>query len=460
MHDLVPADADTTCIEGAIHRPVKKLSLQWLIPATGTTQIVSANAYGGEARVYTLFRIPLDFFTIRITCDPGLRPLTLMDGEQIDSVGTFRDSAVEQGLKAYRSDAMGISFEYPSGYLLFENQSTFNGVEYHSFTIAPAEQMLQAIARARAGFAGEGPASIGITFMSNPKSLPLEQWMRSDTAHSNFNPDADPTAASSLASTSVAGLPARAWRADLGLYASQYVAFLYGDWVVVVNADDDGAGDRCGFPDRAYQPYLIEVMRMKRLLPLVALVLLLAAGAGYYSIHSRTSPATATLNPGWKRYEDKKLGFSVEYPPDFTVYQRAIPEDSYQEVAIDDPATQARYAYTTSYGRQSDLDQVQDFFTGPYPKQITVSGNSPQHTAVERTLNGMQGIEQYGRGAEGHGYDDTFMYLHDGRLWTIALDPVIEGHATQDDIEPGTPAPTEAYRDTYQRILSSIRISS
>jgi hypothetical protein len=165
----------------------------------------------------------------------------LTDGEKINYIGTFHNSPTTNGLKAYRSSEMGISFKYPTGYLLFENKNSFEGVDYRSLTIAPKEPMLEAISRARANSGGEGPASINISFISNPKSLALEQWMRANSAHSNFNPDADPGAASSLASTTVAGTSALMWHSDLGLYANDYVAFLYGDWVVVVSAADMGA---------------------------------------------------------------------------------------------------------------------------------------------------------------------------------------------------------------------------
>jgi hypothetical protein len=177
----------------------------------------------------------------------------------------------------------------------------------------------------------------------------------------------------------------------------------------------------------------------------------------FWKLHTSTR-AIPSNAAEWKMYENKDIGYSILYPPTFMVYERAIPEDGYVEVAIDDPATNYRYAYTRSYSRQSDIDNAKDYFTGPYPKQIAPTGNLPNQTAVERTLNGMQGVEVYGHDGDGAGYNDQFLYLHNGRLWMISLDPLIEGHATLQDLEPGTPAPTETYKQNYESILQGISI--
>jgi hypothetical protein len=189
------------------------------------------------------------------------------------------------------------------------------------------------------------------------------------------------------------------------------------------------------------------------------IIFLIALGVTSLAVWQNHRSAALSANAEWKKYENKKIGYAVLYPPTFIVYERAIPEDDYYESAIDDPAANERYFFTRSYGRQSDIDAVSSYFTGPYPKQIAPSGNLPNQTAVERTFNGMQGVEVYGRGAEGRGFDDQFFYIAYGRLWVISLDPVIEGHAAPDDIEPGMAAPTESYKQNYNSIWQGISIS-
>src|ERR1035437_8753408 len=94
--------------------------------------------------------------------------------------------------------------------------------------------MLQAITRARDNFAGESPPSMGISFFSNPKSLSLEQWIRTKS-QSNFVPT-DPAQQGILTSTTVVGVSALKYHVS-GLYESDYVAFIYGEWVVLATAD-------------------------------------------------------------------------------------------------------------------------------------------------------------------------------------------------------------------------------
>lgn len=189
------------------------------------------------------------------------------------------------------------------------------------------------------------------------------------------------------------------------------------------------------------------------------IILLTLVGVAVFVTLQKNTPANSATDIEWKKYENKRTGFSVLYPSSFTVYERAVPEDNYYESAIDDPKAGNRFFFTRSYGRQSDIDGVSAYFVGPYPKQIPPAGNLPEQTAIERIFNGMKGVEVYGRGAEGHGFDDQFFYIAYGRLWVISLDPIIEGHATLEDLEPGTAAPTENYKQNYNSIWQSISIS-
>ncbi|MDB5187971.1 MAG: hypothetical protein JWO50_491 [Candidatus Kaiserbacteria bacterium] len=165
-------------------------------------------------------------------------PEVLIDGKTYAAVGIYRASgAVKSGLKSYTSDEFGISFNYPQDYLLFDNHEQSEQNIFHSFVMAPDGPVRQAIIRAEAGIGGEGPESVVITFINNPKSLSLEQWIKtSNNAYSNYHAD-EPSSA--LTAATVAGVPAFKYHSDLGLYASDYAAFQKGKWIVLVSAPSD-----------------------------------------------------------------------------------------------------------------------------------------------------------------------------------------------------------------------------
>jgi hypothetical protein len=181
----------------------------------------------------------------------------------------------------------------------------------------------------------------------------------------------------------------------------------------------------------------------------IVLIGILALLGGLYHF---THAPTATIDPtAWKTYENKKYGFSVQYPPTFVVEENES-TDSFS-MSISDPSTRAVYVTVMMWNTEKSRDEVKEFFIGPYPKHVRVSGNSPEHIVIEKTLNGLKGIEQYGFGAEGHSYDDVFMYKNK-YLWAVYLNPVLEGHI-KEPIEPGEPVPD---KDIYTRILSTIHI--
>jgi hypothetical protein len=76
----------------------------------------------------------------------------------------------------------------------------------------------------------------------------------------------------------------------------------------------------------------------------------------------------------------------------------------------------------------------------------------------------MKGIESYGKGGGGEGFQDNFMYL-DKYLWVIKLNPIIEGKTTVAEEaaitsqEMATDLSTRK-KEIYQQILKSFKISS
>lgn len=167
------------------------------------------------------------------TAAPGI---SLADGQRY-VFGVFRAASAVGGLKTFASDSLGISLKYPTGYSLFENEGEVGGMTFRSVVIALDEPAREAIARAQAGLPGEGPESIVITFVNDPRSLSLEEWIKSaNNPYANYN-SADP--ANALTPAQVSGVPALKYHTDLGLYASEYVVFRKGDEIVIAYAPSD-----------------------------------------------------------------------------------------------------------------------------------------------------------------------------------------------------------------------------
>lgn len=172
-------------------------------------------------------------------------PVTLVDGENYNYPGTYHASPVTQGLKSYHSERFGISFNYSPDYVLFENtveggpQAQYNFVD-GSIVMGLDLPVRQSIARAEAGYGGGAPSGIVLTFfLKLDQSVSLEQWLRSNP-NGNFNSTVDPEAERTLTSTTIAGAPALKYHSDLGMYATDYTVFTFGNWFVQASSGDTG----------------------------------------------------------------------------------------------------------------------------------------------------------------------------------------------------------------------------
>lgn len=168
-----------------------------------------------------------------------ITPVTLIDGKTYNG-GVFHDSPVTNSKKSYTSTHFDISFDYPSDYVLFEGLTEGGPQAQYSFVAGSIVMGLdlpvrQSIARAQAGHSGESGAGMALTFYARQnQSLSLEDWLRSNPS-GNFNPAFDPGAEKTLAPTTVGGVPALTYHSDMGMYATDYVAFAYGKWFVLAS---------------------------------------------------------------------------------------------------------------------------------------------------------------------------------------------------------------------------------
>jgi hypothetical protein len=205
-------------------------------------------------------------------------------------------------------------------------------------------------------------------------------------------------------------------------------------------------------------------MQQKTIIGVVIVVVLVIAGVAVWKVSmpnatkmptatntaSSTSEVVAT-NSGWKVYQNNAEGLSFEYSSTLTIDKQD--NDGYSMIHVIDPKSHAQYVSIMVVNDPSQPG-TSDLFTGPYPKQTPTTSNGSM-TVDQKTLNGLKGIEVYGTIQEGHSYSDEFIFKGT-HLWEIYLDPVLEGRIDTYP-EPGTPTPD---KDTYEKILTSIKISS
>jgi hypothetical protein len=251
--DLVPvSESLRQCADFAgrqqFDNPLERIAL--LLGKSRITRTEGTN--GVEVQSFTLFRIPLGVLRgqpdmkLGVFCSSAgvpntikfMNPTPFTDGDEIRGMGQFLDSFVENGVKKYRSEILGLSFNYPDSHLLFENMSKrADGTEYHNLTIAQESTIREAIARIAPT---EWPPSINLFFYHEPSLavsniVPLdylEHWVRTHS-QSNFV-SSDPAQDGILTPTEVAGIPALSYQVA-GLYDYNYVAFTYGEWVVLAS---------------------------------------------------------------------------------------------------------------------------------------------------------------------------------------------------------------------------------
>ncbi len=172
-----------------------------------------------------------------------LQPIYELDGT-IDTLvgnawsyaGQLRTSPILNNTKSYTSPDLGISLQYPVNWLLFENENTESGEggPYYQNTlfIVPQEPMLESIKATRLNFPHESPPALVITFSKNVDSYTLEEWLA--TGHTNYEPEYDETLTAKEIEFN--GLKAIQYNSNFGLRETDYIAFIYKDWTVLISS--------------------------------------------------------------------------------------------------------------------------------------------------------------------------------------------------------------------------------
>ncbi|OGZ17525.1 MAG: hypothetical protein A2494_01495 [Candidatus Lloydbacteria bacterium RIFOXYC12_FULL_46_25] len=203
----MPASVDRSCIDSAL-RLEGLHSIQRLLYSIGAFQVTKAEHGGGEAKFYTLFRIPLD--TIRTICDYA---------------------AIE-----YSSDQLGISFNYPTGYVLFERKGDAVGaMESYFIGLTPHQSSTSELPPSTQVDLEPSPGILFGFYREADRVDSFDEWVREQMIY-RASPDniQDPI----LHPITVGGVPAVRYLDASGLYQRDTVLLKHGTWMVQVSADD------------------------------------------------------------------------------------------------------------------------------------------------------------------------------------------------------------------------------
>lgn len=122
--------------------------------------------------------------------------------------------------QTYANELLGISFSYPTGYILSESSTTENGNERYAISIIAEED---AVPRLNA----EGPTAITVESFAYPEPAALASWLT--RSESNFHLGDGTTA-----STTIDGREAVTYRWS-GLYEGETTTFLSNGNVIAVS---------------------------------------------------------------------------------------------------------------------------------------------------------------------------------------------------------------------------------
>jgi hypothetical protein len=158
---------------------------------------------------------------------------------------------------------------------------------------------------------------------------------------------------------------------------------------------------------------------------------------------SQTQQAQTTdAHDGMSKYINKDFGFSISY---LTSMPPEVINQSSSYIFLRTGSGISVAVWKNPDPADSNL------FVGPYPKTVRTDGIQ---TVIEKTLNGLKGVEIYGQIAEGRNFNDEFLYK--GKYeWAIYLNPIFEGRASANDYPDDV---LNISQSIYQQIRDSFSV--
>jgi hypothetical protein len=170
---------------------------------------------------------------------------------------------------------------------------------------------------------------------------------------------------------------------------------------------------------------------------------------------------------GWKTYHNDQFHFEVTVPDTFNLEETTYPvtdaEVKEQDIAVQygldvlDQSDTIHYFGLAIGESKFSLDQYEQTKRDPirYDSAWTVKA---------RSINGIRGFDTYGYAAEAHLYSEYFDFAQDGNIYTIFLDPVLEGRISSENYPGGSSGgccndydPAKK-GDVYRTILASFKV--
>jgi len=141
----------------------------------------------------------------------------------------------EESLKTYTNQEFGISFRYPSGYLLDERRNV--GERKYQVSLVEDNETNRQILAGENEVPTEGPVAITLEVLEREGDDNLATWLRTSTS-SNYQ-----LSDSSYSSTTVANVSALRYSWD-GLYQGDSVALSHRDNILVFSATYNAPSDK------------------------------------------------------------------------------------------------------------------------------------------------------------------------------------------------------------------------
>lgn len=105
----------------------------------------------------------------------------MLGGDKVSETQVAVPGNTAETSKNYSSQEYGVIFEYPSTYILLENEAGTPENQQKALVMVEDNQRNRDILAGKVPEVGEGPTSITVDMYQNPKNLAPEDWVKENT---------------------------------------------------------------------------------------------------------------------------------------------------------------------------------------------------------------------------------------------------------------------------------------